>query len=296
MIRCLLTLLLLSVPVLAQAMTALFYQPQTRDRAVPEAQWPGVFASVREQGFDTLVVQWTRYGDAFADPAGEAWLRSRVQEARAQGLQVVLGLAADPEFFQRQQQSGPALRHYLRRQAQRNLQSAQAWSKALGPEAIAAWYLPLEIDDRRWRDAGARELLYVHLAEQRAGLSRIAPRTVYVSSFFAGNMTPQRYRDLLSGAADSGVRVWVQDGAGTGRLFQGERRLYLDALDDCAATPAAGVVHELFRQVAVDTAFRAEPPEPAEAGRILAQRASCGGGSVFFELRYLPAVSGILPH
>ncbi len=278
----------------AEAATAIFYQPQLRDREIAQAQWPSVFAQVRARGFDTLVVQWTRYGDAFGDPAGHAWLLQRVREAHAAGLHIVLGLDSDPAFFQRQEASPAALDAYLRTLSRGNAEVARRWVGDLGSAAIAGWYLPLEIDDRRWRDPAVRRQLQDHLAAEQRELDGVAPRPVYVTSFFAGNMAPSRYAELLADVQRSGVHVWVQDGAGTGRLAAGERELYLGAVGHCKEPHAQGVVYEIFRQTGKDSAFTATALPAAEAGVALAQRAPCGGDSVFFGLRYLPGVAQVL--
>jgi hypothetical protein len=287
-----LALLLATLPV--DAVTAIFYQPQLRDREVARAQWPPVFAQVRARGFDTLVVQWTQYGGAFGDPAGHAWLLQRVREAHAAGLRIVLGLDSDPAFFQRQEASPVALDTYLLTLSRRNAEVARRWIDDLGSEAIVGWYLPIEIDDRRWRDPAVRRQLQDYLAAERRQLDAIARRPVYVTSFFAGNMTPSRYAELLADVQRSGVRVWVQDGAGTARLGRGERELYLGAAGQCAGSHAHGVVYEIFRQIGEDSAFTAAALPVAEADAALAQRAPCGGDSVFFELRYLPAAAQLL--
>lgn len=280
--------LALWVPLLAGASTAIIYQPQSRDRDVAPAQWPVLFAQVRAQGFDTLVVQWTKYGDAFADPAGHAWLLQRVHDAQGAGLRIVLGLDSDPAFFQRQEVPASSLGGYLHTLAQRNAVLARQWAGELGVDALAGWYLPIEIDDKRWRDPDARKPLQDYLAAERRQLERIASRPVYVTSFFAGNMAPAAYLQLLDDIQHSGVHAWVQDGAGTGRLSAGERGLYLDAVGQCASAHASGVVYEIFHQTGADTAFTASPLSPAELHTALAQRAPCAGDSVFFELRYLP--------
>jgi hypothetical protein len=282
-------------PLLAQAGTAIFYQPQLRDRDVAATSWPPLFAEVRARGFDTLVVQWTRYGDAFADPAGHAWLLQRVREARAAGLRIVLGLDSDPAFFQRQEASAEDLGTYLSALSRRNGEAAGRWSAELGDEAIAAWYLPIEVDDRRWRDPAARRHLLDYLTQERRQLERIAARPIYVTSFFAGNMTPQRYAELLTDIERSGVRAWVQDGAGTARLAPAARSLYLQAAGDCTATHAHGVVYEIFQQTGEDKAFTASALPIKQADQALAQRAPCSGDTVFFELRYLPGMTALRP-
>lgn len=277
------------IPGWARASAAIIYQPQRADMLREEAGWPAVFADAHAQGFDTLVVQWVEYGDAFADPAGRDWLQRRLLEARGAGLKLVLGLGGDPAFFRRQQAPTVSLRGYLRSLAAHDLALARLWRARLGDDAIDGWYLPLEVDDARWRDADARALLVAHLRDETARLRALLPRPVHVTAFFAGNMAPQAYAGLVGDLATAGVRVWVQDGAGTGRLLPGERRLYLDAVQQCPDPAADGVVFELFRQTAHDRVFAAEPLSGRALAEALAQPAGCGGERVFFALRYLQA-------
>lgn len=284
---------LLLAPWLAQATTAVFYQPQTRDREVAVAQWPGWFAQLRARGFDTLVVQWTQYGDAFADPAGHAWLLQRVREARAAGLRVVLGLHSDPAFFQRQEMPATALDDYLRSLARQDAEAARRWAGELGERDIAGWYLPMEIDDRRWREPEAREVLRDYLALERRQLDRVLARPVFVSTFFAGHMAPAAYAQLVADVRGSGVQAWVQDGAGTARLSRGESAVYLASAMSCDRKGAAGVVYEVFRQTGGDEAFKAEPLDGRDVEVALVQRAPCGGDTAFFELRYLPELEAL---
>ncbi|GGY13998.1 hypothetical protein GCM10008098_00790 [Rhodanobacter panaciterrae] len=300
---CWLIALLLWVPWLAGATTAIFYQPQLRDREVAQAQWPSVFAQVRARGFDTLVVQWTQDGDAFGDPAGHAWLLQRVHEAHAAGLRIVLGLYNDPAFFHRlevealQKTQLAVPDDYLPGLLRHNAEVARRWGADLGGEAIAGWYLPIEIDDMHWRSPAARKQLEHYLAAERRQLDGIAQRPVYVTSFFRGNMTPSRYAELLSDVQRSGVRVWVQDGAGIASaegLEGGVRALYLGAVSQCASPHVHGIIYEIFRQTGKDAAFTAAALPAVEASAALAQRTPCGGDSVFFELGYLPEMAGVL--
>ncbi len=295
MLRWLAGLLLVAVPLCSAATTAIIYQPQRRDRDVAQAQWPKLFAEVREQGFDTLVVQWTQYGDAFSRPDEHAWLLQRVRDARAAGLHIVLGLGSDPAFFTMQdQKKGAEMADYLSGLSRRNAEVAHRWVGDLGSDAIAGWYLPMEIDDVRWNDPKARVQLRDYLSAEQRQLDGIASRPIYVTSFFAGHMTPDRYADLVADVQRSGVHAWVQDGAGTQRLEQGARDLYLAAAGQCAKAHARGFVYELFRQTGTDTAFTASALSPTDASSTLARRAPCDGDSVFFELRYLPIAQGVL--
>lgn len=286
-----LAFVLLLAPWLAQARVAIFYQPQTRDRAVAQTQWQPLFAQLRQQGFDTLVVQWTQFGDAFGDPSGHDWLLGRIHDAHQAGLQVVLGLHSDPAFFENQEMATASLGGYFRLLSRRNAEVASRWRDELSGDMIAGWYLPIEIDDLRWAAPDARKQLLAYLAAERQQLDLIAPRPIYVTSFFGGGMTPTSYATLLDEVQRSGVRVWVQDGAGTTLtrpLSRAERGLYLDAVSPCDAAHVHGIVYEIFHQVGKVTPFSANPLPAAEASAALAQRAPCNGDSVFFELRYLP--------
>lgn len=292
----LLLLGLLCLPVLAQAMNAIFYQPQLRDLSIAAASWPRIFATARQSGFDTLVMQWTRQGDAFTAPEQQAWLTTRLNEAHAAGLKLVIGLSSDPDFFIKQQQPARLLDSYFNGIARTDAKLAQYWIKQLGTDAISGWYLGSEIDDVRWREPDSRSQLQNWLNRSQKLLHAQGDKPVYVSSFFAGNMAPTQYAAMLEQLGHgSGVHIWVQDGAGTAKLNEAERGLYVGAVTHCDGPAAQGIVFELFRQTGTDDNFTAERRTEEEAGHLLRQRAACGGDSVFFSLRYLPGLEGLLP-
>ncbi len=69
------------------------------------------------------------------------------------------------------------------------------------------------------------------------------PVPIYISSFFAGNMTPERYAAMLENIeAQSKVNLWIQDGRGTGKLISAERDLYLDAVSKCNGFKVSGYI------------------------------------------------------
>ena len=76
----LLTLLLVSP--FSFAMKGIIWQPQNRDSQVTDTQWQGLMSQLRLQGFDTLVLQWTRYGDAFTQPEQRTLLFKRAAAAQ----------------------------------------------------------------------------------------------------------------------------------------------------------------------------------------------------------------------
>ena len=68
--------IMLAVPGISSASRAIFYQPQVRDLDVRPENWPTIFQSVRNRGIDTLIVQWTSYGDVLNKNDTQQWLKS----------------------------------------------------------------------------------------------------------------------------------------------------------------------------------------------------------------------------
>lgn len=287
-----LVLILLGAVLPAQASQGIFYQPQLRDAAISEARWDEILAQVKRQGFDTLIVQWTRYGEAFTKPEEKAWLAARLKRADEAGLTLILGLYSDPDFFQHQDQSAGHLDRYLGQQESHNLALAQEWQELLGEGRIAGWYLPAELDDFNWREPERQVLLARHLENLGKDLHELNPVPVYISSFFTGKMSPQAYRELLTRMADKGVSLVVQDGSGTGVLSQPERDLYLSALEPCEGR-VAGLVHELFVQQRGSGEFKAEPLAESQQRALWSAPNRCGSQRWFFSLRYLPGLADL---
>ncbi|POT56568.1 hypothetical protein C3432_14235 [Citrobacter amalonaticus] len=288
-------LALLLVSPFSFAMNGIFWQPQTRDNAVSDAAWQSLMNQLHQQGFDTLILQWTRYGDAFTQESERAALVKRAAAAQQAGLKLIVGLNADPDFFERQKQPATALENYLSRLRVKDVQQARYWAAAAGIHPDG-WYISAEIDDLNWRETGVREQMLKWLGDTRKLLDGIASKPVYISSFFAGNMSPDGYRQLVSQMHEQGVNVWVQDGSGVGKLSAAQRDLYLNATTGCqSSTPASGIVYELFMAGSGQT-FVAKPKTSAEIASLLRARSSCGKDRVYFSLRYLPAAQGVLEH
>lgn len=284
--KILLTTLLLITP-LASAMNAVMYQPQLRDTHVTDAQWQSMLGKLKEQGIDTLVLQWSRYDDAFTGGESRAWLEHKAQLTAANGLNLVIGLAADGQFFERQKQPEPALENYLNHLRAKDVAVAKRWVEVLGEQSISGWYISSELDDRRWRTPQMQKVAANWMNKTRLSLAAVAKKPVAVSSFFAGNMTPDSYSKWVTTLSYSGVKVWVQDGAGTQMLTDSERALYLQA-------PSAGKVIELFRQDKHATPFKATPAPAAYQQKWLSTPVPHGQDRIYFSLRYMSAANGVL--
>ena len=279
---------LMAIPGIADAARAIFYQPQLRDLDVREENWPVIFKAVRAQGIETLIVQWTAYGDVLESEKAQTWLKKRLGQATDAGLNLIIGLHADPELFVRLEQPEKVLPDYFRKLRQLDTDRARYWLNALPSKNIIGWYIPLEIDDRRWREKSAFEVLNTHIQSESSILRAIGDKPVFISTFFAGNMSPKLYTEMLRALKkEAPINILVQDGRGTGKLSLRERELYLDTLSDCKMPVANGIVYEIFKQTHHDKEFQAQALPPNQLNEILKKRAPCAMQTVFFSLRYL---------
>lgn len=287
-IRALILCIVLFIPISSQAVTAIFYQPQAADQSISMEKWRTIFSSIHKKGIDTLVVQWTQYGDFLSADQETEWLKEVLLQAKSVKLKIIMGLNADPDVFSKTQQAPPRLEIYFQKSLESNRRLMSKWIASPLIDDIIGWYIPLEIDDREWRDTERRSILKRYLSRQTEQISLSSPKPIYVSSFFTGNMTPDSYSQLLKDIKSAtAVKVWVQDGSGTNKLTASERSLYLDTIANCKLKVADGVVFEIFTQTKHDQAFAAEPLNLASLASKLKQRAPCKEDSLFFELRYL---------
>lgn len=279
-------LLLISAP--SQAMTALFFQPQMSDQTISIDKWNSIFKNVRNKGFDTLIVQWTQYGDFLSEDKDMAWLAQVLNQAKIAKLKLVIGLSADPEVFTKLKQAPAGLEIYFQKIYENDRKLIAHWNQSSLIENTIGWYLPLEVDDREWRDQDRRNILKKFLDRELKQINFISTKDVYISSFFTGNMTPQNYSQQLTDLKDgTQLKIWVQDGGGTKKLTSSERLLYLKDISNCEASTMDGLIFEIFEQTQHDQSFAAESLKPAALARKLKLRAPCKRDTVFFELRYL---------
>lgn len=272
----------------AHAITGMIYQPQQRDITLPEDFWPMTFRELKKRGFDTLIVQWTQFGALFAEGVNKNWLERRLQDAVAADLKLVIGLYADPNTFSELEMPTDLLEPYFLENTEKNIALAKYWLSLLPQHSIVGWYLPVEIDDRRWRAKSDQTVLAKQLSRDVDALKAINHQPVYITSFFKGNSNPDEYKSMLNTIKQSThLQIWVQDGVGTKALLPAETALYLKHLAVCDESPLAGLVYEIFRQVGPDHQFKAEPLPAGQLAKALQQRAPCRGDSIFFSLRYL---------
>jgi hypothetical protein len=287
-IRALILCIALLLPITSQAVTAIFYQPQTADQSISMEKWRTVFSSIHKKGIDTVVVQWTQYGDFLSTEQEIEWLKEVLFQAKSAKLKIIMGLNADPDVFSKTQQAPAGLEIYFQKSLESNKHLMSKWMTSALMDGVVGWYIPLEIDDREWRDAERRSILKRYLDRQSEQIRSSSPKPIYISSFFTGNMTPDSYSQLLQDLkSGNALKIWVQDGSGTNKLTASERSLYLNTISNCKTRVVDGVIFEIFTQTKHDQVFAAESLSPASLASKLKQRAPCKEDSLFFELRYL---------
>ena len=268
----------LNRPVAAET---IFYQPLNRDGSLGPQQWQQIWQQARAHGFDRVIVQWSAYGDERFEQ--DDWLLTSLTEAHRQGLTLVIGLAADPAYFQTVLQPGwkDRFNDYwagLQRQSLVQQQRLLPRLRQLGLP-VAGWYLPAELSDRLFAETTRRDAIRSQLQLLAARLDK----PLHISAYSTGQLSPTANGAWLQQLQDAGLQVWWQDGEGIAELPALMRQTYLQALP-CPV----GIVREAFRQTsAAGAPFTAvpAPPQPPVA---------CHPNAVF-ALQYLPWAGALRP-
>lgn len=247
----LLLLLLVCLPVAADQ--RVIYQPQSRDATLTAEQWRQLWHDTVQNGGKTLIVQWTRYGDErFGGAAG--WLANSLRQAHEQGLELVLGLYLDSAYYTRINELDTAgLAAYWKSQLGDSLAQQREVREHWGLP-VAGWYLPMELDDLHFQAADRRDALQGQLQE----FNRKLDAPLHLSAFSTGKLSPGVQASWFAELAGLNLKLWWQDGAGTGRLPALVRQSYASALP-CNV----GIIREAFRQVSrKGEPFQAVPAQP----------------------------------
>ncbi|WP_165907411.1 DUF4434 domain-containing protein [Rheinheimera sp. D18] len=264
----------------------IFYQPLNQDSVVTQQQWQQLFQASAAAGYTSLVVQWSRYNDT--DFLAEDGLLPIVLQAAAQfNFKVWLGLSVNANYFNKMQQAKPQRQQYFRQQLAHNLLQLNR-VKALMPVnagQFAGWYLPLELNDTDFATIEQQHWLSTELAL----FARSVADPLAISVYSNGDLTVTDYLNAIQSLAKTGLKLWLQDGAGAGLISQMQRQQLLTALPCNYA-----VIAEHFRQPHPGALpFRGRAATEQEL--MLAQQAikPCHA-TMAFSLRYQPFAVGIL--
>ncbi|RJG49417.1 DUF4434 domain-containing protein [Motilimonas pumila] len=269
-----------------------FYQPQQQDKQITRLQWQGVMKALKQAGAKGLVLQWTAYGDNTFGQPHELQLSTLAEFAAQAGLQVMVGLYLDSNYFEQIKQASSSLPFYLNKHRALSLKQAQHWQGFSQTPAFAGWYISEEIDDYHWQDYQKNQLLIEHLSASYEQLQQLTPEApVYISAYLGGHLPVVKARHLLQRISLQGkLKVWLQDGVGTGALSHSQREMYFNGIFSCASEQGqpSGIVLERFRQNKQADSFAAEPAENAHwYQQIEWSKAWCPSQSAVFSLRYL---------
>lgn len=259
--------------------TGTFIQLHEKQGDWSQARWEKLFDQFHSLGVRQVVVQWAVTGDLAFYPTRSFRQTSRppletiLQLAETRGIEVCIGLANDPLYWEKIQQPHPALEEYLGRLRLRSEQVVrEVAALSMKYRAFKGWYISEEIDDSSWGPARKRSLFYGHIVQLSRFLKKITPNATIMISAFSGNrMSPDSYGDFLRKLlAETAVDILLfQDSIGTGKLSLEHLPLYLRAVRH--ATDAHGkklqVIVELF-QVVSEAPFGARS---ADMSRIVQQ-------------------------
>ncbi len=268
-------------------------------------KWSQLFGYFRQLKLSRLIIQWSVYDDLAFFPGQDFRQVSRppletiLALADASGMEVLLGLVYDPQFWEKINREPQLVEVYLRRLRLRSQEAAQALLPlAQSHPSWRGWYLPEEIDDVNWQKDQARRLLIEHLSNLGQFLRQLTPGAkLAISGFANGRTDPQTlgnfWQEVLTTAPMD--LLLFQDGVGTGKLSPEDLPPYLKAIRQAAAASGREfqVVIELFRQVSAQP-FKAQPaPCPRVQRQLKIASAYTGGGVVAFSVpEYLTPLGG----
>lgn len=186
--------------------------------------WVDEFNDMQAVGIDTLVIQWSAYGNQAHYPSqlfGTDWMTDTAldvifREAAARNMKVIVGLSMDDSWWK-----GAFSDEDIQAEIERNRAIAnELWELYGKSPAFGGWYIPHEIDDINRGDA-LRNRLVQFLRSLSDHLHAISPGfPVTIAPYFGRNMSVAQYERwwtyVLSRA---GIDIlMLQDGVGTHRV------------------------------------------------------------------------------
>ena len=192
---------------------------------------------------------WTEVGAAAWGPVEPvAWepLRDILDAADERGMRVFLGLGLDPTFWQGQFDPLAS--------AEENVALMLRLEELYGASpALAGWYLPEEIDDRRFVAADVHEAALVYLEAMVRAAHERTGRPVMVAPYFGMNPNGPAYAawwDATLARAPIDI-IALQDGVGTRRTTTEEGVPVFQALAEVAARHGVALWSDLevFEQI-----------------------------------------------
>ena len=275
-----------------------FYQPQYRDNDITLLEWKEMLANLKLEGAKGIVFQWSSVDESSTlNSAQMQRLKQIFTLAEQQKLKVIIGLHADSDFFKRIKQPANSLYYYFNKQSTMSVGIAKQWQSVWQSDVFSGWYITQEVDDYHWRELNHRRLLLQFLETLHAQLSLLGTnKPVYISAYLGGFQSVTITERLLKDISLNGkIKVWLQDGLGTGALNVKQRRYYFSSLLACNENIDKGVVYEYFREQKQAKSFSAIAATTKQWQHQLdVMKNYCHTQKLIFSLRYLPVAKGVL--
>lgn len=204
--------------------------------------WNKVFSEMKACHMQQLILQWSRHGvvDFLKD---DTWLRTILESAHQYGIQVIIGLYGDNQYFKVIENAELDLSGYFKslfainqEQAHRVYQIAQDY------ESFAGWYLTEEIDDLHFQTLSRQELLKAYLQNMAVALACLSDHPLYLSGFYSNQTSPQEYAKVFGDITQKKYRILLQSGIGAQLVDFQESREYLTAFRKLFGTQCIPVV------------------------------------------------------
>lgn len=202
-------------PLCSRGFDATFVQLNDGQLHYGQSEWAKILDRFRDLGVRTVVLQYTgdEYGGYERRKSGASPVRDLLDVANAKGIDVFLGLYADPSWPSRFDLDAPP-------PPLNDEPAAQTFGELCRDHsACTGFYIPQEIDDSTWALEPKRSLLRSWLERTSAQLRELAPgRLIAIAPFYTRALSPEDHAsfhaDLLRNRPVD--IVMLQDGIGSG--------------------------------------------------------------------------------
>lgn len=257
-----------------------FLQVWKDDLALPRTRWAERLRQLKALGCQSLVLQWTAFGAAYA--MSDPLLDDVMDLALAAGLRVRVGLPYQEGYWPMLAATDVMVRSaYFMRATEAGTRIIEG-SRLSAHPAFSGWYVPYEIEQVNWADAERRAILVRYLSALAKANGPGIP--LAISTFRSALPGPQTLVDLWRMILDAvSLRLMVQDGVGVQGMGNYRHLAPLFALLRQRGT-AFDTVVELFREIASaqtdGTTFSAVPATMVRLRAQLAAAADTGAQSL----------------
>ena len=202
----------------------IFYQPLLKDKF----NWKSTFHQLKKSHINTMVLQWSHYGvvDFMHNPQ---WLKSILNEAKKEDIQIIIGLYADDKYFKKIEQKNLNRSSYFQELKQKSIaQAKEIYTVSKHYNNVVGWYIYEEIDDLHFQTLKEQKELKKYLTSLNKELLAISNYPCFISSFFAKHSSQQAYITMLHNVLGEEYKLFLQSGVGANLVNSKESSAYLN--------------------------------------------------------------------